>query len=126
MTWFTLRPPAMCLFTWLVFHIVFVIAPLALLWYVFWLRPCDDDDNYDDYGSALGLLEEGYACLLLPKPLGDSVYCSMAWEACSRRGLGGGGGKKKSSEKENPPQRSLHLSRILCVSLDMGSFQASS
>lgn len=31
----------------------FVIAPLALLWCVSRLRQCDDDDNYDDYGSAM-------------------------------------------------------------------------
>lgn len=53
MTRVTLCPPIMGLFTWLVCSIVSSLHHL-LCCGVSWLRQCDDDDdNYDDYGSAL-------------------------------------------------------------------------
>lgn len=45
------------------------------------------------------------------KPLRDSVYCSMAWEACSREGGGwvgvlwGGGGMEKEFRKRKSPSK---------------------
>lgn len=82
MTLFTLLPPphpSHHVFVYVVglFH-CFVNLPLALLWCVSRFRQCDDDDNYDDYGSAPALT--GARVRLPPSPLSPSETVSaVAW-----------------------------------------------
>lgn len=109
MTRCTLRPAIMILFLWSVCSIASSLQHF-LCCGVSWLKHCgDDDDNYDDYDSTPLWWEEGFACLL-PKPLGDTVYCSMVWESCSRGGRERKRNEEKVQKKKYPPQRSLHPS----------------